>query len=42
MEQDVGSFADEEPRYVDVIRDRYARFVGNPDLAAHPEGLRQG
>lgn len=31
-----------EPRYVDVIRDRYARFVGNPDLAAHPESLRQG
>ena len=31
-----------EPRYVDVIRDRYARFVGKPELAAHPERLKEG
>lgn len=31
-----------EPKYVDVIRDRYARFAGKPELAAHPEQLRQG
>jgi len=29
-----------EPRYVDVIRDRYARFVGKPELAAHPAQLK--
>ena len=31
-----------EPRYVDVIRDRYARFIGKPDLAARPEQIEKG
>jgi len=28
-----------QPVFCDVIRDRYARFVGKPELAAHPEAV---